>query len=479
MNYSTHRPRISLALAASSLAILALACSLGGGTAAPPTAEPATQPPTVAAQPTLPEPTQPPPTQAPPTQAPEPSPTSPAPIAAGELQVTAVHGYWDTLGSLNVVGLVSNQTERTYDSIEVEVEIFDAGGTSLHRETTFAHLYNLAPGETTPFSLYVFEDLPSADNFVATIVGSSAAEIERGAVVLQNMTLTTDDDGDMHVTGELFNDGDLPLEINSLAAATFASDGGLFTADSSSVSISFLDPGEDGPFRVTMFSPSDGAGDVTDFQVYVDAQVADSVDPMAISFSESDHIYFDGFDQLHLVGWVTNEGSESLNLRLVAAIYDAAGNVLDAASLDTVLSSLAPGETVPYDFDSWGPLNYSANLFDSADTYSVQMDSYWSWTSDTVTFDLETDGDAHSFSNDEGTFIGQVVNSTGGPIGSAVVIVYLTDLSTGEIVAMGYTGLYEEIADGASTGYTIYVSVEPDFDPASVEVTVFAKGERP
>ena len=469
------RSRLRLAVLAGAFTIVACTCSLLGGGEVTPTLAPATESPA-----TAPPPTRPPATQPPPTEPEElPSPTSPASIVAGDLQISSVHGYRDTLDSLKIVGLVTNQTERAVDSIEVEVEVFDASGTSLLKETTFSHLSNLAPGETTPFSLSVFEDLPDADNFEATIVGSGSAEVERAPVEVRKIVMTKDDDGDLHITGEIFNGGDQPVVVNSLAAATFDASGELVTAESSSVSIEYLDAGEDGPFRVLMIGPASGVEDVTDFEVYLDAIFADPTEVLPITFSDNQYNYFDASGRFHLVGELTNSGAEAINPRLVAAIFDAAGDVIDAASLDTALTSLAPGETVPYDFDFWGPLNYTGSLFDSADSYSVQIDPYWSWTTDVELLDLTTAGDSNTFDETQGTFTGQVVNNSGGPIAGAKVIVVLHDKATGAAVAMGYTSLSDEMADGAAADYTVYVPIESGFDVNSAEFTLIVKGEHP
>lgn len=81
-------------------------------------------------------------------------PTGPAdptaPAISGDLEVVAVSGYQGRNDDWHVVGLVTNGTDRAVDSIEIEVGILDASGTSLYSEVANASLYNLAPGETSP-----------------------------------------------------------------------------------------------------------------------------------------------------------------------------------------------------------------------------------------------------------------------------------------------------------------------------------------
>mgnify|MGYP001813764944 FL=1 len=88
--------------------------------------------------------------------------TVPPNVTASGLQVTQVSGYIDTFESLQVVGLVENQTDRTVDMVEVEVQVLDAEGNEIYTDKTFTALGRLAPGEESPFSLTVYEDLGRA-----------------------------------------------------------------------------------------------------------------------------------------------------------------------------------------------------------------------------------------------------------------------------------------------------------------------------
>ena len=407
-------------------------------------------------------------------------PTEPAaPPLSGDLEIVAVSGYQDRGDNWYVVGLVTNGTDRAVDSVEIEVEILDASGTLLYSEVANASLYNLAPGETSPFSWWVTEDLPDADGVTATVVGQSTTTLERAQVETRGTVMTVDDDGDLYVTGEIVNNEEQPVEINGLAAATFDGDGEIATANDAGVILRYLKPGASGPFRVTMDGPASGVEEIVEYDIYLDAEITSPEDEMALSLSEH-HDYVDSrFEDLHLVGEVTNDDDESWNVTLLAAIYDADDNVIDASSLNLPISALAPGETVPYDFYSWGPLNYKTGFIEQAVRYTVQWDPYWTWTTDTEYQELTTTNDDSSFDNGMGTFTGQVVNNSGGTIDSAVVILGMRDESTGQIIATSSTTIWDDIADGASAEYTIYVDLDPDMDADSLSYFTILRGKRP
>ncbi len=464
----SHRLKlVSLALV---LSLGALACNLGAG------ADPTPLPPTPTDVPL--QPTTPPEPTAEPTPDPVVEPTEVGSISESVpgLEITMVNGYLDNFGSWNVVGIVRNNTDRDIDSIEIEVELFDASDNSLYADTTFADLFNIAPGEETPFSMTIFEDLPDADHYVATIVGNSTTDLARAQLTLANMAMVHDDSGDTHITGEFINDNDFPVFINSLSGATFDASGLIQTADDYSVSIRYLDPGESGPFRISITGPDFGTGDIDSYTVYVDAEEEDPIPPFDISLSDA-YDYLDVFNGLHLVGTVTNNSDSTLNIRLVAGIYDAEGTVLDASSVDLPINALKPGETSPYDLEFWGPLNYTESRIDSADSYTLQVDAYWTWETSVELVDLATQNDTNEFDEFDGQFEGEVVNNTGGPIESVTIVVYMVDLQSGQVVGTGYDYVFDEIADGASAPYTVYIDIPEGFDVNSAQFEIIVKGE--
>jgi hypothetical protein len=472
------------------LALATLACGLGGDTEptqAPPPIEEATQPPAAATE----APVEAAPTEAapaePPTEAPaEPQPTEPpteepAPLPPENvIAVDAVRGYRDHYGSLHIVGLVTNYTDRAVDSVEVEIEIFDANNNSLFTDVTYIGLSTLMPGETSPFAYWVSDDFPDADHYTAAIVGHSVSETERATPKIDGAMLTIDDTGDLHVTGLLVNNTDTPIEIRNISVATFDADENLFTAETIQAAlVRHLDPGEDGPFRVAMTGPEDGTANISNYQIYIDAETAEPAEPYDLVISENNYYYMDAYDNFHLVGEITNNSDLYLSVSLVAGIYDVDGNTLDAASTDLPTFSLGPGETMPYDFSYWGPLNYKSGLIDEAASYTVQWDPYWTWESFSLHAELATQNNTNEVSSNRATFNGEILNNSGEEVASATVIVNLYDIETGELVATGYGGVYDALPANGVADYTVWIDIPADFDFDNVNYTITVYGELP
>ena len=406
----TSRRSYGMLIVALTLAISMLACNFGK-TAAP-TSQPSFTPP-------------PPPTQTtPPTQPPAPTPTTEptsttiptatqapaeatlekptdepvgevtliAPnIVAGAINILASNSFMDEFDDWNIAGLVRNDTERMVNDIEIEIEIFDAQENSVYKEVAYTSLSNLAPGEISPFDLWVYEDLPDADHFKATIVGNGTNTYsERIAADISKVTLTVDDYQYTHLTGLVTNNTDQPMDVNTVAAALFDVDQNILDAQTESVILNHLEPGESGPFRITFSGLGNLVEAIDTYQFYVDAVVGSEPDYYDLKLSEDHNDYMDAYDSYHLVGTLTNNSDQYINASLVASILDKDGNVLDASSTSLAMLSIAPNETLPYDFDYWGPIDASKDVLSKADRYRVQVDWYWTWDSTTQLVDLHS-----------------------------------------------------------------------------------------
>jgi hypothetical protein len=401
-------------------------------------------------------------------------------VTASGLAVTQVNGYIDTFGSLQVVGLVENMTDRTVDMIEVEVQILDASGNEIYTDKTFTALDRLTPGEESPFSLTVYEDLGrAASSYIAYVVGNGTIDdLIRTDIQVINLQMSTDRDGDIYVTGELVNDNDYPVIVNSIAAATFDNTDQVLTANYQSVLMRYLDPGQSGYFRVSMSGLSSGPNTITDYSVYLDAEQIEPLEHAAITITTSNG-YVDLYGGYHLVGEATNVGEVHYNVNLVAGIYDQHGNVIDAADLSLAQETLAPGETTPFDFTFWGPLNYEPNLVRTVESHNIVVDNAWTWSTETGMVNLSTLEKNRDDSDESIYFTGQLVNSSPEPVDSAVIIVFLRDSQSGAVMATNFDYDYEVLEPGATYDYQIEIPMWADFDIDSVVVNYIVKGTKP
>ena len=173
-------------------------------------------------------------TELPPT--PEPPPTKPTGDA--ELEILDVNGYQDKFDSVFISGLIQNNSGTPVQDITVEIEVFDSTDASIYKDTTFAHLFTVLPGQQTTFSYSVFDELVDPARFEATVVDATVRDSPPDSVTAehQNVRLIFDDAGDVHLTGELVATDGGPVQIVSLAGGLFDGDGNLLAAGTSSLS---------------------------------------------------------------------------------------------------------------------------------------------------------------------------------------------------------------------------------------------------
>ena len=423
-----------------------------------------------------------------PTQAAAPSAGGCATVADGQLGVARAVAYQDTLDSWRVIGLVCNKTPEAVQNVQLEVDLFDQGGNAIYRnQNVFAALNNIAAGEASPFGLSIYDPIGAPDQVKAAVTSSEKAVLKRATVDTQGVTTAIDDQGNLHITGELINHGDAPVEIHGLAAATFEKDGKMFTADYAGVLIHYLAPGASGPFRVSMFGPKSGATALDTYQLYFDAETTDPKEFLINAKADLKDLnpYLDANGQFHLVGEITNPGATNIGVRLLATVYDKDRHVIDASSLDTAISAIKPGEAIPFAFNYWGALGGKKGLSDAFASYEVQVDPTWTWTTEMELFDLKTQNDSTQWNEFQGTFTGEVINSTGGDLESAVIMVgiYAKQAQAGAnpLLATNYAfaDIKDKLADGQTAPYTVYVPIPKGFNIDNYEYRIVVKGKRP
>jgi hypothetical protein len=468
--------RFSILLFVAALVVTTLAC---GGTAAAPT-NTAPPPPTN----TLP----PPPTNTPlppPTNTPIPPPTNtPAPtngtgpnIVAGQINVREVSGFTDESNYWYLFGLVSNDTDRAVNDIEVEVQFLDATGAVLYSETTSTALFSLAPGEQTPFIFYSYEAVIGVETFVATVVGNGTTDLIRANLDISGVTVWYDPNfNEVYVSGNVTNNNADPVEINGLAGTLVDASGAVVSAETAYPYLYHLEPGVSGPFTILFDTPTGQGSSLTNYAFYIDAEFVNAANVLDVVISDQNHTYLDNSEDYHLVGTFTNNSSIYLNARLVAGLYDAAGNCIDSTSLYLPVA-VAPGESMPYDFYLWGPTNWIVEAYNASTSYQIFVDWYSTYEAYVAPYVITTSEDANTYDGYSANFTGNVVNNSGRDLDSITVVVTLYDKATGELTATNYTYVSGPITNTGTAAYDMYVYVGSDFDPANVEFTISAYGQ--
>ena len=440
--------------------------------------------------PILPSPTNIPPTNPPPpTETVIPTATNPpiTPAAtetstiiepeAGQVNLVELTSFSDEEDYWYFYGLVRNDTDQAIYDIQIEVRLLDSKGAEIYTYTTYTMLSQLAPGETSPFSDFTTQQFTDGSRVQAAVVGYNSTEaITRAVLELRGITLWVDDSNNAYLSGELFNGNSDPAQVYALAATLIDPAGKVVTASYAYYFLGYLEPNETSPFSMQFDTPTGQAASLTNYTIYLDAVTADVTSTYNISLSDTHYDYLDLMNDFHLVGSVTNNDSEALDVSMIAGLYDSDGNCIDANYFYLPIS-LNPGETFPYDFSLWGVIDYVPEAYDAADHFKVIVD--WMSTSEAYSqaYVLKTADDANSFDGDIGTFNGTVINNSGQDLSAAVAIVALYDKASEELIATNYSYVTESLANNATGTYEVYLYLPTDFDPAKVNVIITAIGQ--
>lgn len=436
------------------------------------------------------------PTRTPPPPTEEEEPTEV--VTSDDIEIVNQSTYTDSDDYFHVVGEIHNGSQRALTDIELTIEIKNEDGDSLLKDDsdeavdslTFSPLLStLGADESSPFDYYISVDpeveteIPAAEDCCqVTVTGQETGEVDRADLKVENGQMTTDSYNDIHLTGEIVNQGDTPAQINSLAGAVVNKDGEIIAADWSSTLARYLSPSgaESGndrtPFDVTLSGPVE---DVDDWTIFWDA---DQTEPPASTNLELDIArgYLDSLGYYHVVGTVTNNGEELLNVWMVAGLYAEDDTVLDA-NLISLPIYLGAGESLPYDFSSFSSVNNNQEEADRIDKFTVQVDHYWTYavTSDVVA--LETSNEDNEFTAGSWAVKGEVVNSSDQDLSNLVVVADLHD-AEGNILAVGWTSVYpsgdeDAIAPEDTVPFEFTIYLDPDLDTSDLKFTTYVQGQ--
>ena len=425
------------------------------------------------------------------------SSTSSSPQLAGvigcdvsKITITGVHWFKDSHGAWRVVGVITNNSTKPVSKIVTGVETYTKAGQPADQgEDVAAYPDDLMPGAQAPFTAWIDREIPGLDHFDVEedecVLADSA---ERANVEVRGGRMALDDAGAVQVTAELVNPGTKAVLVNGLMAAVYNQAGAIIAADYVNVATRYLLPGESGPVRASLDLPPGGAQQIKSYKFFMDG-VVNQPALLPLSIAQDVKIishYTDQNGQFHLVGQITNPGTQELMTSLQASVYtDSTKSIVADAAYFNTLVPIQPGETLPFDLTGWGALNSTHGLWDQLSkqnaAISVRLEPFLTWTEATSVAELSLSDGNVSINGQQALFTGKVQNNMSGRINAGVVVAVLRQKSSGEIVATGSQplGITDSAAPGQILDYSITVPLPADLDPAGLDTEVTALGQQP
>ncbi|VAW31779.1 hypothetical protein MNBD_CHLOROFLEXI01-3003 [hydrothermal vent metagenome] len=187
-----------------------------------------------------------------------------------QVAVTKINAYKTPIGSLWLLGEVTNEGSDPVENIQVEIGLLAADGRSLGSATAWVATSIILPGERGPFAVLV--DEPPADfaQPVVSVVGGQHL-VELGTryldVALLDSEIELKSSGAV-LSGLVRNDG-AEVASNVQIIATFYDEQGNVTGFQQQVVAERLEVGEERPFLLESTPPG---GETVNYALYIEAR---------------------------------------------------------------------------------------------------------------------------------------------------------------------------------------------------------------
>jgi hypothetical protein len=462
----------SLIRIVSALLLCTLLASCGGATGAPATQLPTSAPP----------PTSEPAATAAPMATQPPTAATPQPTGDGTLSVAEVAGYKDRADYLHIVGRITNGTATALTAVQLQARALDAAGQDLLAEADDQALFapliaTLPPGTSAPFRYtYDIGDAEAA-SYEVVIKSSEATALAGPELRVEHDQLIVKDADSTYIVGELVNMSATPVAVDALAGAVLDAQQRLVTADLAEDVAGYLAAAGDPqgldrtPFLIALDS---SAPKGQTWSTYVQAHPTEPRPAYDVSFDAASVTAPDASGYIHLIGHITNNGSDPIETMLIAAIYGEDGTVLDADAQPTGFNVIGPGFGLPYDFafkvaeGGMPPIASTIVRIDPSQT-----------TSSSATIVAMSSADNALEENAPFWFArGSAVNSSTQPVTMIDVVVTLVD-GSGALLGVAPTRVYpdEDTLDpGASVAYETFFQAIPGTSMDDVSIVTLVQG---
>ncbi|MAU01513.1 MAG: hypothetical protein CL608_30620 [Anaerolineaceae bacterium] len=188
--------------------------------------------------------------------------------------VNKIHAYQTPVGSLWLLGEVTNEGETAVENIQVEIGLLAADGQLVSNATAWVATSIIPPGERGPFGILVNE--PPADFVqpsVAVVGGQAVVELGTRTLNIEVLEpeLTLNDDS-LILDGIVLNGGEAMANQVQLVATFYDAQGNV-TGFQQQVVAEELGVGEERPFQLEAAPPG---GETVTYTLHAEAQTTNN-----------------------------------------------------------------------------------------------------------------------------------------------------------------------------------------------------------
>lgn len=358
-----------------------------------------------------------------------PQPTATLSEPEGQLEIVNTTSYLDNYNDYNVVGEIKNSTNRTLENITLELSITDSDGNQIESVEIQPFIYTLSPKTSSPFGYYISVDDQQPADFKVSIKSYDQTSTDNLAEMsLENVKTAEAKNGDIVITGEFVNLSDDQVEIESMAGAMLDKDLQIISANFTQTYQHYLYPAGDAagrdrtPFIVYMYGP---VQNIMHWKVYA-RPVATTYIPSTDVDVQWSSSYFDPYGTYHMLGTLTNHGSDQISPSLIGGVFSPENVFLDLASVNVPIYVDA-GQSVPFDINAFQVMSYIPDEKIANSKMVVLPDLYWTFPTDYNLVTLDVDDTTLLSNTYDWAVNGTVINTTDQKLSSISVIAQIQD----------------------------------------------------
>jgi LysM repeat protein len=197
-----------------------------------------------------------------------PQPTAVSLAAVGtplplDVEVTQIHAYQTAVGSVWLIGEVTNKGEAPVENVQVEIGLLDERGEAVTAALAWTAVPIIQPGASSPFGALLNEPPPFVQPSAAVVGGQAVAELGNRHLDLAALdTAVTQLNARVEAAGRIQNVGE-QTAVDVTVAAAFYNEQGEIVGFGLMALPDPLAPGEARPFTVSNAPPGGTAVSAT------------------------------------------------------------------------------------------------------------------------------------------------------------------------------------------------------------------------
>jgi hypothetical protein len=394
-------------------------------------------------------------------------------LTGDEIVIESVNAYQDLFGEWIITGLIRNVSDFPVGNVILQVQFFDASGSTIYESTFVEAASGLVAGEGLPFRFLSMQQLATMDRFEVSIVELSPFSKDVVSVLTHGVNMAFRENDLIQVMGEIENPSDQPILVDRVVASIKNKAGELLSAESCDVCVRYLEPGERGPFRVLFY----GTPTAFDYSVYISAVPSVALAEDQTEFLEASRMFTDSLGWFHILGEVRNNGVDRWMVSLLSTIYGPDGDVLDVSATEVSPMVLASGDTGYFDL-RFGVPSLEPQGPPQVDLWKIQTDRMQTGPIDenVELIPLTTSVVSEQFSDGRAAIEGIIVNDSGEEIQATFVTVLIRDQQSDKIIGLGEYSDDSDISPGGEINFTEIIDFDVQVADANIQVTLIATG---